>query len=129
MARTDRFMTLYAIYAKPENGPDALAFLADRFSWSAFLLPPLWAFSRGALAFVVLWLVVAAALVWAVPVIGSGAAFALYGVFALWGGFAAPSIHAQVLSRRDWIAMGELVAADMATAERLWLEKAYGARA
>lgn len=128
MARTDRFMTLYAIYAKPEKGPDALAFLADRFSWSAFVLPPLWAFSRGALAFVVLWLVVAGALVWAAPVIGFGAASALYGVFALWAGFAAPSIHARALSRRDWIAMGDLVASDAASAERIWLDQIYGAR-
>lgn len=122
-------MTLYAIYAKPENGPDALTFLADKFSWSAFLLPPLWAISRGAVAFLVVWMVVFGALIWAAPVVGSEAAFALYGVFALWTGFASSSIHARALDRRDWIAMGEVVASDGVSAERIWLDQIYGARA
>ncbi|WMT92258.1 hypothetical protein [Pelagibacterium sp. H642] len=121
-------MTLYSIYAKPEKGPEALLVLPERFIWSAFLFVPLWAILRGTWAYFVLWIVIAGALYWSVPLIGGEAAMALYAVFALWTGFAAPGIAARALQHRDWIASGEFSAPDQVTAERLWLEKTYGAR-
>lgn len=121
-------MTLYSIYAKPEKGPEALSILPERFVWTAFLFAPLWALAHGTLAYLLAWIVVAGLLAWGAPVIGHDAALALYAVFALWTGFAAPAIAARALARRNWIESGELVAPDAATAERLWLEQTYGAR-
>lgn len=121
-------MTLYSFYAKPDKGPEALLVLPDRFIWSAFFFAPLWAIVRGTWAYLVLWILVAATLFWAASLIGGGAAMALYAVFALWTGFAAPGIAARALEHRDWVASGEFAAPDRVTAERLWLEKTYGAR-
>lgn len=121
-------MTLYSIYAKPDKGPDALFVLPERFDWLAFLFAPLWAIFRGAFAYLMLWILVVAALVWAAPAVGGDAAFALYLVFALWTGFAASGVAGRALLHRDWIMSGELAASDTASAERLWLEKTYGVR-
>ena len=121
-------MTLYTIYAKPENGPDAIAVLPDTFSWSAFLFAPLWALSRGALAYLVLWVVVAGGLWLLAPRVGGDVAVLLYLSFALWTGFAASSITGRVLQARNWIDSGELAADSTSAAERLWLEKNYGPR-
>ncbi|RDE08541.1 hypothetical protein [Pelagibacterium lacus] len=121
-------MTLYAIYAKPEAGPEAIAVLSERFRWTAFLFTPLWAMFHGAIGFVLVWALLVAALAASVPLIGPAAALGLYGVFALWTGFAAARIAGRALLRRNWLALGELVAADGATAERLWLEQRFGAR-
>ena len=120
-------MTLYSIYAKPEKGPDALSVLAEKFSWTAFLFAPLWALAHGAFAYLVLWMVLVAALFWSAPLIGWGAALALYGVFALWTGFSAAQIAGRAMLHRDWIVRGEVAASDAVAAERLWLEKTYGA--
>lgn len=121
-------MTLYSIYAKPDKGPDALHVLADRFSFGAWLFAPIWALGRGALAYLFVWIGVVAGLVLVAPVIGPDAAVAVYMVFALWTGFAAPAIASRALERRDWLAQGALIARDAETAELLWLEKTYGAR-
>jgi hypothetical protein len=121
-------MTLYAIFTKPDKGPEALAALPERFVWSAFVLTPFWALSKRAWAFLVLWIVVTAALVASHQFIGTDAAMTLYLVFAIWSGFAAPAIAARVLERSGWLAHGELAAPDLETAERLWLERIYGAR-
>ena len=121
-------MTLYAIYAKPENGPDAISILADKFSWGAFLFAPLWAISRGAIAYLLLWIAVAGGLFLLVPRIGDDIAGLLYLIFALWTGFAASSIAGQALEGRNWIASGVLAAENTIAAERMWLEKNYGFR-
>lgn len=122
-------MTLYSIYTKPENGPDAISVLPDTFNWGAFLFAPLWSLSRGALAYLLLWIVVAAGLWLLAPHIGGGVAALLYLSFALWTGFAASSIAGRVLEGRNWIDSGELAADSSPAAERLWLEKTYGQRA
>ena len=122
-------MTLYSIYAKPEKGPDALSVLGEKFSWAAFFFAPLWALTRGAFAYLALWIVIIAALVWTEPAIGTPATLALYAVFALWTGFAAPQIAGKALRHRDWMMRGELAASDAVAAERLWLERIYGAGA
>jgi|TARA_A100001391_G_scaffold160458_1_gene119129 hypothetical protein len=121
-------MTLYAIYAKPENGPDAISILADKFSWGAFLFAPLWAISRGAIAYLLLWIAVAGGLFLLVPRIGDDIAGLLYLIFALWTGFAASSIAGRALEGRNWIASGVLAAENTIAAERMWLEKNYGFR-
>lgn len=122
-------MTIYAIHSKPEDGPEAIAAVPERFIWSAFLFTPFWALARRAFGFFILWLILAAALFLAHPHIGMDVAIALYLLFAVWSGFAAPEISARALERAGWIAHGDLAAPDSETAERLWLERVYGARA
>ncbi len=122
-------MTIYAIYSKPDAGPEAIAAVPERFFWSAFLVTPFWALKNRSWAFFLLWLVVAVALGAAHGVIGTGAVTALYGLFALWSGFAAPAVAARALERRGYMAHGDLAAPDLETAERAWLERLYGERA
>ncbi len=121
-------MTVFSIYAKPDAGPEAVAIVPDRFVWTAFFFTPLWALAKGALGFFGLWAVVTAALSLASPTLGGDAAFLLYAIFSLWSGFAAPQIAARALQGRDWLDRGIVSAPDVTTAERLWLEKTYGAR-
>lgn len=122
-------MTIYTIHSKPEDGPEAIAALPERFVWTALFFTPIWALARRAFGFFALWLVVAAALWLVHPHIGMDGAIALYLLFAVWSGFAAPAISARALERAGWIAHGDLAASDRETAERLWLERVYGARA
>ena len=121
-------MTLYSIYAKPENGPDAIWVLPDRFSWAAFLFAPVWALIRGAIAYLVLWLVVTLGLVLLASRLGSELAVLLYLIFALWTGFAAAAIAGRALEGRNWIPSGEIAADSTPTAERIWLNRNYGSR-
>ncbi|AEQ53334.1 hypothetical protein [Pelagibacterium halotolerans] len=121
-------MTLYAIYAKPENGPDAIWVLPDKFSWGAFLFAPFWALARGAIAYLLLWIAVAIGLFLLAPHIGGDLSVLLYLIFALWTGFAATPIAGQALENRNWIASGELAADSTLSAEQAWLEKNYGPR-
>lgn len=120
-------MTLYSLYSKPENGPEAIAAIGEKFSVLAFLFTPLWALARGAWLFLMLWIGVAALLFLGRDVIGVDAAAALYLLFALWSGFAAPQIVGHALAGRGWIAHGELAAANAPMAETLWLKTLYGA--
>lgn len=122
-------MTVFAIHSRPDDGPEAIAAVPDRFVWTAFILTPVWALAKRAFWFFVLWLAVAAGLWFAQTHIGADAALLLYLAFALWSGFAAPAIASRALERAGWLAHGDLAAPDLETAERLWLERVYGARA
>lgn len=121
-------MTLYAIFSKPENGPEAIRAVGERFVWSAFLFTPLWAGSRGAFGLIGLWALVVIALYLGAPHIGQDTALWLYSVFALWCGFAAPAVDERLLLRAGWIDHGTLVAPDTQAAELAWLNRIYGRR-
>ncbi|WP_196260327.1 DUF2628 domain-containing protein [Pelagibacterium limicola] len=120
-------MSIFAIHSRPEEGPEAIEAVPERFVWSAFLFTPFWALAKHAWAFLALWLLVVAILAIAHAQIGVEAAATLYGLFALWSGFAAPGIINRTLMRAGWLAHGDLAASDRETAERAWLERVYGA--
>ncbi|WP_116652452.1 DUF2628 domain-containing protein [Pelagibacterium sediminicola] len=122
-------MTVFAIHSRPDDGPEAIAAVPDRFVWTAFILTPVWALAKRAFWFFALWLAVAAGLWFAQTHIGADAALLLYLVFALWSGFAAPAIASRALKRAGWLTHGDLAAPDLETAERMWLERVYGPRA
>lgn len=122
-------MTIYAMFSKPDAGPEAIAAVPERFVWSAFLITPIWALANKAWGFFGLWLLVAMVVGVSQRFIGSDASVMLYGLFALWSGFAAPAIAARALKKSGWLAHGELAAVDAEAAEALWLQKLYGARA
>ncbi|GGA37513.1 DUF2628 domain-containing protein [Pelagibacterium lentulum] len=121
-------MTLFGLYSKPENGPEAIEAVSEKFRWTAFFFSPLWALSKGLWLYLALWLAIAAALGMGQQFMGADAAVALYGLFALWTGFAAGAIEGRALKARGWIDHGDIAAFDRTQAENLWLKKHYGAR-
>ena len=114
-------MTLYAIF-DPKPGTIALpAAIPDSFSWLAALLPPVFFLRHGLWIELVLFGVKLAALILLARVIGGEAALLLYGLAALWLGFAAPDLSRHGLRWRGWTFRGERVAlsADLAQLEAL----------
>lgn len=101
-------MTLYSVYERPNDAPTAVA---DRFSWSAALLPPVHALVHGLWLLLVVWglgiIAIATSSVW----IGSEAAFWLYVLFATLIGFEAASFRRVKTGRRGGLYRTEIVAA------------------
>lgn len=121
-------MTLFAIFSKPDDGPEAIEAIRHGFSWTAFLFTPIWALIHRAWLVLLVWVILVLTLDRLALAIGFDTAFALYGVFALWVGFAAPQIRERVLARRNWLAHGDVSAPSLESAELTWLSKVYGAR-
>ena len=111
-------MTLYSVYERQAEAPMVVA---DRFSWFAALLPPLYALTHGlwlGLLFYVLGLVALAAIsIW----VGTAAGFWLYVLFALLIGFEVPTLRRLKLRARGWVYRSEIIAAgeDLAQVEFL----------
>lgn len=112
-------MTTYSVFEKPADPVPVV--VPDRFSWLAFLLPPVFAIAHGLwlelLAFVVLVLLAAVL----GPVIGGDAVILSYVVLALLIGFEASALRRAALSRRGFRHRTDLVAAagDLAQLEFL----------
>ena len=114
-------VTLFAIL-DPKPGQTALpAAIAEKFSWLAALLPPVFLLRHGLWLELVALVLAVVALILAARVIGDDAAGLLYVLGALWLGFAAPALRRAALLRRGWHARGPLVAAsaDLAQLEAL----------
>ena len=99
-------MTLYSLYAPKNQAPLAVA---DRFSWSAALVPPLHALAHGLWLMLALWVTKVVALGVASLWIGGEAAFWCYVLLAIWLGFAASEFHRRKAEQAgafagDWIA-------------------------
>ncbi|MGV8954980.1 MAG: DUF2628 domain-containing protein [Cypionkella sp.] len=112
-------MTLFAIYDRPSAAPAAIA---EKFSWLAFLLPPVFALVHGLWLALVAYVVVVIALGFASTVLGGAATFWLYALFALWIGFAAPSLRRHGLHLRGWSHRRDVIAAAPDLATLSWLE-------
>ena len=83
-------MTLYSVYERTNDAPTAVA---DRFFWSAALLPPVHALVHGLWLLLILWVVGAVAIIASSVVAGGEAAFWLYVLFATLIGFEASSFR------------------------------------
>ena len=102
-------MTLYSIFEKPQvkaakgrvrfNPPVAIA---DRFSWFAALLPPLFALANGLWLVLLFWIALVGGLAYASRIIGGDAAFWIYVLVALFMGFEAPSFRRDKLLLRGY---------------------------
>ena len=103
-------MTIYAVFDK--EAIDAPAVVADRFSWFAALLPPVFALVHGLWLELVGYLILLALVSVASAVIGDDASFWIYVVLAIWIGFEAPALRRGALHRRGWRYRGEVVAAE-----------------
>lgn len=101
-------MTLYSVYERPNDAPTAVA---DRFSWSAALLPPVHALVHGLWLLLVAWGVGTIAIIAASLVIGGEAAFWLYLLFATLIGFEAASFRRVKTAKRGGLYRTEIVAA------------------
>jgi len=111
-------VTLYSVYQRQDRAPAAVA---DRFSWFAAILPPVYALVHG------LWLML---LGWIVAVIAVGvlgwygggeAAFWTYILCAILIGLEAGTFHRRALLHRGWQHAGDYFAAeqDLAIVEAL----------
>ncbi|MDB5540101.1 MAG: hypothetical protein JWQ89_1828 [Devosia sp.] len=107
-------MTLYSVYERQSDAPAAVA---DRFSWSAAVLPPVHALVHGLWLLLALWVIGTLAIVAVGLWMGSDAAFWLYVLFAALIGFEAASFRRVRTARRGGRYRGEIVA----TAEDLAL--------
>jgi len=118
-------MTVYSIFEKPQgkaakNRVPRLVppvAVADRFSWTAMLFPPLFALFNGLWLLLVFWIALALGLAYVSRVIGVDAACGLYALVALFLGFEAPAFRRDGLLARGFIWRGDVVASgeDLAT--------------
>ena len=112
-------MTLFAIYERQSAAPAAIP---EKFSWLAFLLPPVFTLVHGLWLELIAYIVAVIALGFAAPILGGVATFWLYILFALWIGFTAPSLRRHALHQRGWSHRGDRVAAAPDLATLSWLE-------
>jgi len=116
----ESFVAIFEIYARPGQDSetrDAVVSVADRFSWLAALLPPVWAAVNGVWLALVLWLG-AVVTVFALGLyLGSEAAVWLYVAGAVLFGFEAPALKGASLRRRGWLKAGEVIAGHRDAAE------------
>jgi uncharacterized protein DUF2628 len=112
-------VTLFAIYTSPSAAPAAIA---EKFSWLAFLLPPVFALRHGLWLLLLAYVVAVIALGFAGAILGGAATFWLYVLFALWIGFAAPSLRRHAMPLRGWNHRRDVTAAAADLAALSWLE-------
>jgi len=111
-------VTLYSVYRRQDRAPSAVA---DRFSWFAALLPPLYALVHGLWLMLAGWLVLVLAVVALGLFFGGDAAFWTYVLAAILIGFEASTLRRRHLGRRGWDYAGDYVAQgeDLALVEAL----------
>ncbi len=109
-------MTLYSLYRDENQVPIAVA---DRFSWSAALLPPVHALVHGLWLLLAGWVLGTAAIVALSFWIGGEAGFWLYVLFATLIGFEAPAFRRVKTAKSGAAYQGDYVAAaeDLALVE------------
>ena len=112
-------VTLFAIYERQSAAPAAIP---EKFSWAAFLLPPVFALRHGLWLLLLFYVAAVIALGLAASILGGAATFWLYVLFALWIGFAAPSLRRHALSSRGWSHRRNVTAAAADLAALSWLE-------
>lgn len=114
-------MTLYAVYDK--QGEPAPQVVAEKFSWLAFLLPPVFTLVHGlwlsffAVVSIVLLVILSSA------VIGDDAAGVLYLALAVFFGFEASALRGAALRRRGYGHAADIVASGPDLAAVTWLEQ------
>jgi hypothetical protein len=101
-------MTTYAVFDKDATAAPAV--VADRFSWFAAVLPPVFALVHGLWLELVAYVIVVMLLGASTVALGDDAAFWIYVVFAIWLGFEAPALRRAALARRGWRYRTEVVA-------------------
>jgi hypothetical protein len=117
-------MTLYSIFEKPQakaakdRAPVAIA---ERFSWFAVLLTPLFALVNGLWLLLIFWIALVMGLFYASRIIGPDAAFWLYAVVVVFLGFEAPALRRDWLLFRGWQWRGDVISSAEDLAQRDYL--------
>jgi hypothetical protein len=130
-------MPVYTVHAPILAGADVRAtdrftFVRDGFHFWAFVLGPIWLASHRLWLALIGWIVVIAAIDFAMTALGLGTMAALSAnlLLALLLGFEAASLQRWTLSRRNWRQLDIVVADDEESAERRffdrWTAKARG---
>ncbi|WP_323014918.1 DUF2628 domain-containing protein [Devosia sp.] len=114
-------MTLFALYQSPAEAGLPMA-VGERFSWFAFLLPPVHALLHRHWGQLGLFVLALAVLVLGARFLGAEAACWLYLPVALAFGFAAPGAGRRALRRRGYAPAGHVFAADADLARLAFLE-------
>lgn len=117
-------MTLFSIYESttPLSAADLEpAAVPERFSWTAALLPPLYALLHGLLLFPLLWVIGVILLVGLGAWAGPGAAVLGYLLFALFLGFESAAFRRGRLQRKGRVWRGDVIAAADDLALHAWL--------
>ena len=94
-------MTLFAIFQHQTELDAMPRVVAEKFSWLAFLLPPVFALVHGLWLELLAFVLAVVALGVAAPFVG-GAIVWVYLLFALWLGLEAPTLLRANLSRRHF---------------------------
>jgi hypothetical protein len=121
-------MTVYSIFEKPQGKAAkdrAPIAVAERFSWLAMLLPPVFALLNGLWLLLLFWLALVIGLAYAGRIIGPDAAMGLYVVVAVFLGFEAPALRRDGLLFRGFQWRGDIIAPaeDLAQRDFLSLRK------
>jgi hypothetical protein len=118
-------MTTFAIFDRPDSAAPTV--VADRFSWFAALLPPVFALAHGLWLALLGYAIILAVLIAGRSWIGDGAAFWIYVVSAIWIGFEAPALRRAALRRRGWSDRGDIIAMSPDLAQLEWLKRRVAA--
>ena len=110
-------MTVYSIFEKPQEkaaknrAPLLVPPVAvpERFSWTAAIVPPLFAVLNGLWLLLIFWIALVAGLAYVSRVIGDDAAFWLYVLVAVFMGFEAPAFRRDGLLARGFVWRGDIV--------------------
>jgi hypothetical protein len=124
-------MTVYMVFEPPRRGEESLAhaeriaFVRDRFSWTAFLFGPLWMLWHRLWLGLLGYVVVVAALELGLRLVGASAdARALAGALVgLLVGFEGATLRRQTLLRRGWRDRGIVIGDDREAAERRFFDR------
>jgi hypothetical protein len=103
---------------------EALRFVRDGFSWGAALFGPLWLLWRGFWLALIVYIVVAAVLAFAIEVLGIGeqARVLIYLAVHLLMGFEADTIERWTLGRKGWQMIATVSGRDVAECERRFFD-------
>jgi len=114
-------VTLYSVYERLDDAPAAVA---DRFSWSAALLPPVHALVHGLWLLLAIWVLGTLAIAVSGVLVGGGAAFWLYVLFGTLIGFEAATFRRLKTAKRGGRYRTEIIAAgeDLALVDYLKMQ-------
>jgi Protein of unknown function (DUF2628) len=123
-------MSVYTVYAPPlKRGrsapdPERFVFVRDRFSFWAFLLPPLWMLRHRLWLAFILYLIVIVAVEFALGAIGAsrGMMTTAAVLLSLLVGLEAASLRRRAFARRGWSSVGIVVGDDLESAERRFFD-------
>ena len=120
----------YTVHEPPDVPADRidraeqLMFLADGFSWGAFLLAPIWLAARGEWVGLAAYMAAVIALSGLLSALGLGAAWTTLALLALnlYVGFEAATLQRWSLDRAGWNELGTVTGRNVAECERRFFE-------